>query len=481
MPLTRPQPDETPLRYPLPQIREQSALSALQIPVMPMMGFIDGINPTLIIQTQRCLDCRVEMNDSNAEQFTWVDEGLVCNECFENYTLECAQCDETHLRHRLLQVRELGTTPRHYALICQSCADQVITVLCNRCHDSFEVNDPTYSDGNGGMCIYCLNAERESSSQRIGLRSYTPSDDLVISKPGTILKSVRPIGVELEVQITNRAKANDAWKNVPKCVGVGTDGSIAGDGIEIRLPPASGQKAEKLVKLVCDQLKAGEFKTDSSCGMHIHFEMADFDSFDASRQVKVMKDLWCNYLAFEEVIMSFLPASRRAKNRYCKAFRFDYSIDEIMACKNLDALERLWYRVSNTREVTASKSESHHRTRYRGVNFHPFLTDRHMEIRFHTGTIKARKILEWANLHARIIDDSFVSPGKYNPETLKEVLTSDDLSWKTKVLIDKLRLSQESALYLIARQASFYEPLQFNNKDESFKSAMTELQEEKES
>ena len=207
--------------------------------------------------------------------------------------------------------------------------------------------------------------------------------------------------------------------------------------------------------------------------------MKDIDDLTASNQLVAIQSLWMLYLSFEDVILSFLPPSRRS-SRYCKVFRSEYRLDEIDNCKNMDQIERTWYRAENMHQIVSAKSDSHHESRYRGINLHPLFSARHMEVRYHTGTIQANKILQWANLHTRMIDMSINGELLCNDiEWYKTQLNDTDLNRKTNRLFSLLKLSNKTRGYFLARQAAFFAAPKFT-KNADFESGVAELNAEKE-
>lgn len=185
----------------------------------------------------------------------------------------------------------------------------------------------------------------------------------------------------------------------------------------------------------------------------------------ARKAVEIMKRIMLFYIAFEGVIASFLPMSRRT-NRFCYPLSKFYSEKEVNDCNSLDDFEKLWYRDDDKRHRESRKNEKYDNTRYAGVNFHSLLKDGHIEIRFHSGTTQAEKILHWSALNCAIIDfcrDSVVKnntgSGEYNSETLqaKYMVTLED---KTKSFFDLLKgagLTKGTCNYFKARQEKFLE------------------------
>ena len=91
-------------------------------------------------------------------------------------------------------------------------------------------------------------------------------------------------------------------------------------------------------------------------------------------------------------------------------------------------------------------------SRYRGINMHTLLSANHLEVRYHSGTVNAKKVLEWANLHTAIAD--ILTNGRYT-STLYGHRNISDINRKTAIMFDMLNLSEDSRQYWLARQKKF--------------------------
>jgi hypothetical protein len=168
------------------------------------------------------------------------------------------------------------------------------------------------------------------------------------------------------------------------------------------------------------------------------------------------------YLSMEEVLLSFLPNSRRS-NKYCMLMRSYFHISEIQQVNNLEQLEKLWYRVSKRMDLMHRKSGKYDDTRYMGINLHSFFKDGHVEIRYHSGTTNARKILEWVNLHQTILDkasEEVLVHGRYRASSsigsqAAKAMENPNLAEKTQLFFDILNLPASSRAYFLDRQAIF--------------------------
>lgn len=180
-----------------------------------------------------------------------------------------------------------------------------------------------------------------------------------------------------------------------------------------------------------------------------------------SKSVDILRRIMLFYIVFEPVIASFLPMSRRT-NRYCYPLSKFYSEREIHLCRNVTAFEKLWYRDDSKRNREQRKREKYDSSRYAGVNFHSLLKDGHIEVRFHSGTTQAEKILQWVALNVAIIDFCQNSINESSIESFIEITLkakhSVSLNEKTDsfiALLKSAKLTESTAAYFKARQKKF--------------------------
>lgn len=389
-----------------------------------------------VLHTQyTCRDCR---GSYERDEVIELDRyGFTCLVCIESHYSQCLRCDRT-------------THDRHF-------------------HRDEEVCDECFSE----------NENQGDNDAQIHFRSYMPSSQYLNSGVGGIVKNSIPFGIELEVTLPDNLRASILSRSIPREVGVETDGSIVGGyGLELQLPPACGASAENLIYDVCSKLKEMEARVNRSCGYHLHIDVAKVDTdHTAASALNILKDLWLFYVAFEDVIVSFLPKSRR-NNRYCQSLRSDYHFREIMQATSMEKLERIWYRVTNRDDLDNSKGETKHSSRYRGINMHTLFAMRHIEIRYHSGTINARKILEWANLHTTIINCALEH--KLIGPALFEANSNIDLAEKTNLFFNMLGIEKKSEDYFRIRQEIFAPKVNYSMSKKNKKEAEKVLSEENE-
>lgn len=342
---------------------------------------------------------------------------------------------------------------------CCDCGDNmVISDLYNNCYDD------------NLRCASCNSDyvnEQENDNSDIGsvpCRDY--EDNKIIStrlsnKQTRIMQSMRGFGVEIEGYGKSYGHIKDIASEIDYRIGISGDGSLNNSrGFELQFPLINGRQAEAMVEDCCKTLKEKLTRVDSSCGYHVHLQcLPNESSFVFIQRVMLLA------VIFDDVIMSFLPYSRR-QNRYCQTVRNYIKIDQLLQAKNKQELELLWYKDYNKINIRNRKQGKYDNSRYYGFNFHCYLSKmKHLEVRHHSGTINADKILHWANLHTLLLDFAHksvdMSEEKQNSLT-KELLNlydinleSKELDEKTDVLFNLIKLSPEGRDYFRKRQNRF--------------------------
>jgi hypothetical protein len=388
-------------------------------------------------ETATCEDC-----DSCGDTFPVADGELaeyegerLCPGCLQDATTTpCADCS--------YPIQE-GDEYRHNGdTLCSSCHDDRTHSDCENCGSNTHEDDLN----NEGVCSNC--EEDDSSVER-----EWSSDDLPEFQSlhgGDIITSRRIFSAEVEAYYSSHSDLESAAYELPRAFGVEHDGSLSSNGIEFQTPKLQGKHGEDAIKNMCTILNRHDFRVNGTTGLHIHLDGAGLIPASRRTEPKAMKDMLCFYMAMEDVMLSFLPRSRRS-NRYCLSLTDGYSMDKIRDVKTIAGLESIWYKSRVRSRIEDRKSRKYDESRYYGVNFHSLLKDGHVEIRFHSGTLNATKILEWTNLHQRVIDSAVET-------TLCERAMAGvglSLREKTVLMYDLLGLTDRSRAYFDARQITF--------------------------
>lgn len=323
--------------------------------------------------------------------------------------------------------------------------------LCNRCETRMECRcgnrvPPELAEYD--QCLNCYSA----SSQRGYPRTFSKNGNWLSAVKGRNLDSSRIFSCELETLLPGPRNVSALIVAIPHEVGATSDGSIHGPGVgvELQTPRLQGDRGEELIRRITAGLKASGAEVNDSCGFHIHLDGAGIIPTNRKEYPKALIQLWKTHLVFEDVILSFLPFKRRF-NRYCRPMRDYFKLSELSLLTSMFEVEKLWYKQRSYGGIAADKGHHYHPTRYFGLNLHSLLAEKNLEIRYHTGTINAKKILHWVNLHSLIMDNATAISDGY----LTEAQATSNLKEKTRMLFDIIGLNTKSQQYFFERQRKF--------------------------
>lgn len=148
---------------------------------------------------------------------------------------------------------------------------------------------------------------------------------------------------------------------------------------ELRVLVKENQMA-KVVKKIC-KLLANNSTVNSSCGLHVHLDMRNKDA----------KQAYANLFALQPVLFAMCPVSR-IESSYCN-FTHDY---------------QAWNgRYSGDRFV--------------GVNRESYNRHKTFEIRIHSGTLNATKIINWVNVLLKVTKTKAFDNLDHNVALIKDL------------------------------------------------------------
>jgi len=346
-----------------------------------------------ITQLAVCHDCETAYPVSDTLAHPDVAGKRLCSACRDEYS-SCEDCG------RVVHNEQTFGSDRDRTL-CETCF-YTAYCYCERCDYSY-LRDEVYTCCDRVVCPDCYHeyhADHDGDDADIPTRRADErTDRFIAAQPGTVIASPRIFGVEIETYYPDRSALEAVVHRIDDALGVSLDGSLGSRGIEFQTPRLGGQAGEQFITTLCQHLCDHGFYIQRSCGLHVHLDGA---GYTADEDYYRLRTLWQFYLVFEDVLLAFLPQSRRT-NSYCKAMKQDFHLREIGLAATRTELEQLWYRVTNKRKLSGLKKNRYDQTRYSGVNLHSLFHAGHIEIRYHSGTISAPKILQWVNLHARIM------------------------------------------------------------------------------
>jgi hypothetical protein len=212
----------------------------------------------------------------------------------------------------------------------------------------------------------------------------------------TLLNKIRAKGIEIVSEGYNHTTRNH-WKIV-------TDSSIRpsrGTGMEIVSPILKGANGLEQLNKICTALEEWGGLINKTCGIHIHFDAANFS-------IPTWRNLYKNYIICESTIDSMMPNSRRANNNYyCKSVT-NHSGSKTTAFRKLNE--------ANT--VLELSKKIANRNRYCKINAESFFRHKSIEFRQHSGTIEYAKISNWILLLHGIVSysekDKIIADGNFN-------------------------------------------------------------------
>lgn len=267
---------------------------------------------------------------------------------------------------------------------------------------------------------------------------------------GKYIISPRIFSAEIECYVPDKRAMNAIAKDISESVGITSDGSLSDHGVELQTPLLKGKNGELALKAICRVLNAQGATVNKETGLHIHLDGKGLlPKTITTTEPTALKQLWQFYVAFDDVMLSFLPTSRR-NCQYAKPMKQSARYTALAQAKTQADLEAIWYGSHNRSYVAGRKAHSKDSSRYAGVNIHILLAEKHLEIRFHSGTLNATKILEWTAMHQRICDLA----------TAGELVTSESmldlaLDVKTKMFFAILKLPDHAEKYFMRRQEQF--------------------------
>lgn len=334
---------------------------------------------------------------------------------------------------------------------CSSCFDEEFRVECADCNDMIERNDSIEDDGDL-ICSSCYD-NRENDNGNFSERVYSSLNLPAFQNKlkGNYVTSERVFSAELECFYPDNRTVNTVTRSLDRAIGVSDDGSLGRRGIEFQTPKLKGKAGEDAIKAICKTLNANDFTIQRSAGLHIHLDAAGLVPKRRTKDKPVkLVSMFTFYIAFEDVILSLLPKSRRG-NQYCTVMKNEFSTRELHEVYTLEQLEKIWYRCDTRKTVSERKGNKYDNSRYLGVNLHSLFANKHLEVRYHSGTLDATKILEWVNLHQTIMDKA-VSGDLWGQ---REVANFPSLAEKTQLFFDVLKLPERAEQYFRSRQTMF--------------------------
>jgi hypothetical protein len=183
----------------------------------------------------------------------------------------------------------------------------------------------------------------------------------------------------------------DYWK----CT---TDGSLSGYGaMEVVSPVLTGEEGLNEVRKVVKLLAQAGYRTNRTCGFHVHWNVADFTG-------KNVQSLLRLYAKFENVIDYLVSPSRRGNNNdYCQSMVKDGDLSWVTRLARNEGRD--------TARTIADQFAHHYRSagrasRYHKVNVTAYPLYGTIEFRQHQGTVNHEKVISWILFTQQLVNKS---------------------------------------------------------------------------
>ena len=199
-------------------------------------------------------------------------------------------------------------------------------------------------------------------------------------------------------------------------------------GLEIQTPPASGLEFERNMYGFCDVLQDYGFTGSNSCGGHIHLDLnKDYDNDKLVR----LADF---YIGFEKWIYSVLPKWRRVSNWCTKIGTTVDTTKELKKIKEENQITQynLFTNLWNSK-IGSGKSHGFNL----GFSLNNGITNKHIELRYHEGTVNPLDFIHWATIHTSVLD--FVSKNSESANGRKYLNEITDYMQRNKIGFYKIQ------------------------------------------
>lgn len=398
---------------------------------------VETNNNTEAEEVLRCINCNCEIAEGEEEEH---NGDIYCTDCFDEFFYCCDGCGRVERRDDLTHI---DNTDEY---LCYTCYERQDCFTCEGCGET--LTGDCY--GAEGYCQNCWD-DRERDSDEDFNRNYDKSDRLVE-------EGKRAFSCEIECYYPNDDidLLREVVENIDEGIGLSGDGSLDDCGKEFQTPKLSGEKGEKVLKDLCRELNNNNFYVNRTCGLHIHLDAKDYQG-----ETEKIKRLMLFYLIVEPLLLSYLPFSRR-KNRFCLPLSQFYHEQEIREANDITDIEKMWYREQSQEQIENRKKYRYDNTRYAGVNLHSLLSNNHLEIRHHSGTIDYTKIINWIKLHVRILDK--ISKDEIPLDEIINLKNILNLSQRQTKVFEMLDLEEGLQKYFTARNRKFGKEIEEDEK-----------------
>lgn len=235
--------------------------------------------------------------------------------------------------------------------------------------------------------------------------------------------AIRSVDAKREVRITSWAQSggNQYW-HVKYDSTCGPKGYKKDQGgWEVASFVASGHKDVVLISKVADAIAAKGATINKNCGVHVHVDMADFDTAQAAI-------LTARWFKMEPILPQILPG-HRVNNKYCRFLsnvkkgkfnkRQTYTASEFWNITRPTNLN-----VHENKQKKVSLNLVHYRT---AMEHYSDCSKQTVEFRFPEGTLSGNDIKNWVRIFVNFVDLSLNAKMPKNLSCVRKVEKKVDL------------------------------------------------------
>ena len=164
--------------------------------------------------------------------------------------------------------------------------------------------------------------------------------------------------------------------------------------MEFVSPAMNGDYLFKNLRDVCGEITKRDYKINASCGLHVHINCA-------CRGVEFLKKVTLLYYKFEKYLFEVVPKSRR-KNRYCKSLNLN--MNTLERVKTMLEFKQWFYDTKDSYDLYDYSTMKYYDGRYFAFNLHSYFYRGTIEVRHHSGTTSALKIINWIKINLALFE-----------------------------------------------------------------------------
>jgi len=262
--------------------------------------------------------------------------------------------------------------------ICEDCYYESY-FRCDNCDEIFLMDDSRGCDScDIYLCESCY--DYHFDDEHVGGEYRTQSvnyadESLSVFEAGERITDERRFGVELEAEFGANPSGDIINDLIPSQCGVTEDGSL-NNGVEVQTPPLTGKVGEEFVKDTCREMRSVT-EAQRTCGTHIHLEAEDYKNNPVA-----FSYLWYFVYCIEPIILAMLPKSRH-NSTYCLSMRRLPKPSLMRTKKRVRGVEK--------------------GGKFMGFGIGRIDWAKTLEVRYHSGTLDSRKVIEWVVLWQAIL------------------------------------------------------------------------------